>query len=335
MTHRAELPVDAGMTPAPLDPPRQNKCIMLSAPSSTAASPAPPSASTLPNKNGLYYTRWALVAVFGYLLLGDFCLQFMETVMPSIMPLQLDAAGASNTVKAVVMGTIAAFFNMVMNPYISFKSDGMRTAWGRRRPILLWMTPFVCLALILIAYAPEVSRWLQEGLGLGTAVSGGMLPAAPDMAMLVVTLAGAVIIFQLFNNLMAPVFYYLFVDVVPDAFMGRFIALFRIVGALAGYVFNMWIFPHAMTHTRVIYVGAALFYGVGFLIMTLRVKEGVYSPPVHEKTASMWEKARVYVKECYSHQPFSCTCCTGAGAPMAARIIMCRHGSEGNAALQN
>lgn len=67
--------------------------------------------SSLPNKNGLFYTTRGLVVVFSYLLIGDFCLQFMEAVMPSIMPLQLDAAGASNTVKAGVLGTTSALFN--------------------------------------------------------------------------------------------------------------------------------------------------------------------------------------------------------------------------------
>ena len=155
--------------------------------------------AALPNKNGLYYTKWGLVIVFFYLLIGDFCLQFMEAVAPSIMPLQLDAAGASNTVKAAVLGTTSALFNLMLNPYISFKSDGMRTAWGRRRPILLCMTPFVCLALVLIAFVPEISHGLQKA-GLGEALRGGLLPKDPSMAMMVATLAFAGIIFQIFDG---------------------------------------------------------------------------------------------------------------------------------------
>lgn len=261
----------------------------------------PPSDTAI--KNGLHYTKWGLVVVFFYLLIGDFCLQFMEAVLPAIMPLQLDAAGASNTVKAAVLGTTASFFNLILNPYISFKSDGMRTAWGRRRPLLLLMTPFVCLALCLIAYAPELSRALH-GLGLGALLRGGILPQDPSMAMLVVTLAFVVIVFQIFNYLMQPIFYYLFIDVVPDAYIGRFVACFRIVAMAAGYVFSMWIFPSSMTHTREIYLGAALLYGAGFVIMILMVKEGTYPPPVHAKAVSAWQKVRVYTKECYSHKHY-------------------------------
>lgn len=273
------------------------------------ATAAPESQSTdispnvLPGKNGLSYTRWGLVTLFGYLLLGDFCLQFMEQVLPSIMPLQLDAAGASNVIKAAVIGTLAAFFNMVLNPIISFKSDGMRTPFGRRRPILLAMTPFVTLALIFVAYAPEISQIVKLS-GVTAFLQGGFLPQDGSMASLVVTLALGVLLFQLFNNLMQPVFYYFFVDVVPDTHMARFISLFRMVGMIASYIFSMWVFPHAITHTREIYLGAAVFYCVGFLIMVLKVKEGDYPPPVHDKRARLREKVAIYFRECYSNRHY-------------------------------
>jgi len=276
---------------------------MISTPDAPTLASSASSPASLAQKNGLYYTKWGLATLFGYLLLGDFCLQFMEAVVPSIMPLQLDAVGASNTIKAAVLGTSTAFFNMVLNPYISFKSDGMRTSWGRRRPILLWMMPGVCVALILIAFAPEISRGLR-GLGLGKILHGGVLPADPSMAVMVVTLAFSVIVFQIFNYLMQPVFYYLFVDVVPDHYIGRFVALFRVVATLATFIFQSSIYPHAMTHTRVIYLGSALLYGVGFLVMILKVKEGIYPPPVHGKGLSAWDKTRAYVRECYSHKHY-------------------------------
>jgi len=270
---------------------------------SSTASASVSEGSNLRCKNGIYYTRWGLVVLFAYLLLGDFCLQFMEAVVPSIMPLQLDAAGASNTIKAAVMGTSTAFFNMVLNPYISFKSDGMRTAWGRRRPILLLMTPFVCLALVLVAFAPEISRILQV-LGLGKILHGGILPADPSMSLMVVALAFSVIVFQIFNYLMQPVFYYLFVDVVPDHYIGRFVALFRVVATMASLIFQSCIYSHAMTHTRAIYLGSAVLYAVGFLVMILKVKEGTYPPPVHGKIVSAWGKVRTYARECYSHRHY-------------------------------
>jgi len=259
--------------------------------------------STIPPKNGLTYTKWGLVALFGFLLLGDFCFQFMEAVLPKIMPLQLDAAGASNLLKAGVIGSTSAFFNLALNPLISFKSDAMRTSWGRRRPILLWMTPFVCLALACIAFAPEIAVELRS-MGLDRFLSGGILPKDPTMASLVVILALGTIIFEIFNFLMLPVFHYLFVDVVPDAYMGRFMALFRMVATAAAYIFNAWVFPFALSHTREIYLGSALLYGIGFFVMILMVKEGDYPPPVHRKATPFLDKVRLYIRECYTHSHY-------------------------------
>ena len=48
------------------------------------------------------------------------------------------------------------------------------------------------------------------------------------------------------------VYYYLFNDVVPAAFLGRFVALFGIVGSGAGFVFNLLVFPYAQTHDQTI-----------------------------------------------------------------------------------
>jgi predicted MFS family arabinose efflux permease len=92
--------------------------------------------------------------------------------------------------------------------------------------------------------------------------------------------------------------------VVPDAFMGRFMALFRVVGTLSGFVFNTWIYGHAMTHTRIIYLGIAAIYFIGFIGMCLLVKEGDYPPPVHGKGLGLRGSIKVYFKECYSHRHY-------------------------------
>ncbi len=109
------------------------------------------------------------------------------------------------------------------------------------------------------------------------------------------------VLFQFFNLCLIPIYYYLFVDVVPDAVMGRFMALFRVVATLSSYFFNTFLFGHALTHTREIYVGAALLYLVGFGIMVWRVREGEYPPPVHDKRLDFWKSVRLYTRECYSH----------------------------------
>jgi len=254
-------------------------------------------------KNGLTYTRMGLMALFGYLLMGDFCLQIMEMVIPSVMPLQLAEAEAPDTVKAILMVSMVSLFNLTINPLVSFRSDNVRTRWGRRIPFLLAMTPCVVATLVAIAYAPEIAAFLQargwQILGLERILSNN-----PSMGTLMLVMTVGVVFFQIFNYIMAPVFYYLFIDVVPDAYMGRFMALFRIVATLATFIFHTYIFPHALSHTKEIYIGAALLYGVGFMIMSLNVREGTYPPPAHDLRMSPWAQVKVYIRECYSHKHY-------------------------------
>ena len=78
----------------------------------------------------LVYTRAALVNVFIWMLWGDFCLQVMEAVIPRLVPLQLKAYGTSSAIIGLLVGSIPAGMNFVMNPIISTASDRHR---GRRR----------------------------------------------------------------------------------------------------------------------------------------------------------------------------------------------------------
>src|SRR5689334_21296513 len=54
----------------------------------------------------LSYTTAGLVALFVWLLWGDFCLTIMETIIPSILPLKLQSLKASSTLMAVLMSTL-------------------------------------------------------------------------------------------------------------------------------------------------------------------------------------------------------------------------------------
>ena len=254
-------------------------------------------------KNGLTYTKMGLAVLFGYLLLGDFCLQMMEMLIPSIMPLQMGAAGAPDIVKSIMLISMVSLFNLTLNPLVSFTSDNVRTAWGRRRPFLLIATPFVSLALVAIAYAPEIAAfWKTTGWRIHWLE--GIMSNDPSMGTLMVVLALCIVFFQLFHYIMAPVFFYLFVDVVPDAHMGRFVALFRVVATFSAFLFSTYIYPHAMSHTKEIYVGISLLYGVGLMVMSLGVREGSYAPPSHDLRNPPLEQVKAYARECYSRRHY-------------------------------
>lgn len=248
-------------------------------------------------KGTLRYTKASLMVLFFYLLWGDFAFQLMETVVPAILPLQLKELGASNAVIGILLSTTPAFFNFFMNPVVSFRSDNLRTAWGRRKPFLMVATPFVALFLVLLPFAPEIGGRLNGTFLLN------WLNLAPHTVM-IAALGLALIFFQVANFCMLPIYYYLVVDVVPDAFMARFQALFRVVAALSAYLFNTFLYGHAMTHAKPIFIGCAMFYLIGFLWMCLKVKEGDYPPPVHDKRLGLIGAASVYARECYSHRHY-------------------------------
>ena len=110
--------------------------------------------------------------------------------------------------------------------------------------------------------------------------------------------------FQFFNMFVSSVFWYVFNDVVPTAFLGRFAGAFRVVGGVAGSLYSYFIFGYAETNMREIFVGAALLYFIGIGTMCLMVKEGEY-PPVNaeeEKAASGLAGVKLFLKECFSHR---------------------------------
>ncbi|MEI8078413.1 MAG: hypothetical protein WCH61_02140, partial [bacterium] len=100
------------------------------------------------------------------------------------------------------------------------------------------------------------------------------------------------------------VYWYLFNDVVPAQFLGRFFGAFRIVGGAAGASYNYFLFKYAESQMREIFIGATILYAIGIGMMCLMVKEGGY-PPLDEDTT---KKARglagvkSFLRESFSHR---------------------------------
>jgi len=243
----------------------------------------------------LRYTTLGLCMVFFWLLWGDFTMCLMETVLPTILPLQLKALGAPNMVMGLFLVTVPSAMNFVVNPIISFRSDRHRGPWGRRIPFLLAPTPLITAVLVAIAYAPEIGGWLH-----GFVAAHGSIA---KNSVIIGTIGVLLVIFQFFNMFISSVYYYLFNDVVPAAYLARFMAAFRVVGTLAGMTFNYFVFPHAQTHMRWIFLGAAVLYFVGFTSMCFGLKEGKYPPPpplVGNKTGLL-ASFETYFRECFTH----------------------------------
>lgn len=246
----------------------------------------------------LAYTRRGLVVLFAWLLWGDFCFTLMETVTPSILPLKLTALGAPNWILAVIINTLPGILNMTVCPWVSFKSDRHRGRWGRRIPFILFTLPFLCFCLTGMGWSEDLGALVRA-----------WLPPLRDVApatVVITLLAAFMVAFSFFNLFVNSVFWYLFNDVVPARFLGRFFGLFRMTGTLAGAVYYWFVFQFAESHMREIFTGAALLYFIGFGLVCLRIKEGEYPPPPPVAPGSRWarlkDELRDFAKDSFSHR---------------------------------
>lgn len=244
----------------------------------------------------LTYTRVGLVMLFTWLLWGEFCFCIMEKVVPSILPLKLKDLGCPNWLMGMILSSLPGFFNMTVCPWVSFKSDRFRSRWGRRIPFMITTLPFLCISLVFLGCSDSISLFLIENVPALRSAA----PATLTIALIAFFLA----MFEFFNMFVGSVFYYLFNDVVPAQFLGRFMAAFKIIGVAAGTVYNYFIFQYAESHMREIYIGSAILYAVGFTMMCLMVKEGKY-PDVEGECASDykgWGGLKTFFKESFRNK---------------------------------
>ena len=248
----------------------------------------------------LKYTMAGLMWVFVWLLWGDFCFTVMEYVNNSIVPLRLRELNAPDWAQPIIMTTVPSIINFTMNPVISTASDRHRGRWGRRIPFLLFSAPFLAGTLALMAFSPELGARLHSLVGAwgGWGVAG----------VSIFTVGLLMATFKVFDMFVNTTFWYLFNDVVPQAFMARFMGMFRVVASSAAMIYNGFFFEHAITHMRAIYLGAAGIYLVGFSLMCLMVKEGEYPPPLPRPTNShnvfkrVLAEMKTYVRQCLCHR---------------------------------
>jgi Na+/melibiose symporter-like transporter len=217
----------------------------------------------------LTYTKAGLFFLFAWLLWGDFCLHLVGAAMPSVLQVNLNSMGAPNWVIGLVLSTIPGILNMTICPATSFWSDRFRSRWGRRIPFLFLSAIPLSFFLLLLGYSRQIGEWLHG------AIQGGFSQTAVILTVLCVF----VFFFQVFNMVVSSVYYYLFNDVVPVELLARFVALFRVVGVLAGAAFNWFCLKYAADHMTEIFAIIAILFGSAFMLMCWKVKEGAYPPP--------------------------------------------------------
>ncbi len=247
----------------------------------------------------LTYTKIGLVALFAWLLWGDFCFSLMEAVVPSIMPLKLKTLGCPNWLLGMIMTTVPGILNIGITPYLSFKSDRYRSRWGRRLPFIIWTLPFLSASLCLLGFSEDISVVLQR--------NSSFLQQFAPATIAIGVICAFITVFQFFNMFVNTVFWYLFNDVVPPQFLARFLGAFRIAGTCASALYSYFIFQYAESNMREILLGASILYFIGFSAMTLMVKEGQY-PPIEDESDNKNKgmgSVKTYFKESFSASSLS------------------------------
>lgn len=273
--------------------------------------PAPASASEQPNaptrdekgrrvwKVGtLTYSAAGLTFLFLWLLWGDFAWSMKERAIQPMAQMLFKQFKASDLILGLMVTSLPAALGMLLGPIISVRSDNHRGRFGRRIPYLLIPTPIAAAAMVGMGFTPQLAEVFAAMLG----------SYAPDpVTCRLIVFGGLWTFFEIFTVIANAVFVGLINDVVPQAVIGRFFALFRIVSLGAGIIFNSFLMGHAEENYKLIFIALGALYGIGFTIMCFTVKEGEYPPPAPKSEGVFVERVfapiKAYFRECAAH-PF-------------------------------
>ena len=258
----------------------------------------------------LLYTQSGLVLLFFWLLWGDFAWSLKERSVPAVMQLMLKQFDASDTVTAILLSTLPAILGLLFGPTISYKSDRYRSRWGRRIPFLFLMVPVTTLGMFGLAFSPVIGAGLYRS-------SGGVY--FTEHGAVIISFATFWAIFEFATMMSSGLLNGLINDVVPQAVIGRFYGLFRVLSLVAGILFNFYFIGYAKTHYFWIFVGFGVFYGVAFTFMCLMVKEGDYPPSVEAESSidrSRLTAIKTYFRECFGNPYYVIMFASGAVATL-------------------
>ena len=238
----------------------------------------------------LSYTTGGLVLLFVWLLAGDFAWSMRDRAVPPVMQVLFKRFGASDLLTGVIFSSLPSAFSLLIGPLVAYKSDRLRTRWGRRIPFLILPVPLIVASLVGLAFCPALGVHLSHLLGT---ISPGV------NASILIVMASCWILFDVGCVSGNAVFGALVNDVVPAAVIGRFFGLFRAVGLLAGIFFFLNLMGKAEAHSMWLFLGIAVLYGIGFSVMCLKVKEGRYETPPEEtgEKPGWFDAVKTYFKD--------------------------------------
>jgi MFS family permease len=242
----------------------------------------------------LTYTFSGLIALFAWLLWGDFAWSLKERSIGQALQILLMKFGASDMLTGFLLGSLPAGIAMFLCPVIGYRSDRHRGRWGRRIPFILVPLPIVVLSMIGLAFSPRLGALFHHlcgahSLGLNSSI--------------LMFLGFFWVLFAFAGIIMNSVSGALINDVVPTAVLGRFYGAWRAFSLGAGMLFSFWIFGLTEAHYEMIFIVIGLLFGGGLLLMCLKVKEGEYPPPPPAEpdkgVKGIYEATRGYMKTCF------------------------------------
>lgn len=237
----------------------------------------------------LRYGLWGLLALVGWLLVGELGIAVRERWAQPIGLVVLRNVGASDTSIALLLSTVPAVISLLLVPAIGLRSDRCRSPWGRRRPYLLVSAPLGAGAMLCVAAAPTLAVWSHALLGTW---SPGLRALDLGFFCLFWTVfeAAAMTTVALFNGLVN--------DVVPHGLLGRLYAVLRIAGLGVAIFFNMSLFALADTRLFELLLTIALVFGLSIPLMCLMVREGAYPAPAPVRAMAPQVSAHAELLQC-------------------------------------
>lgn len=224
------------------------------------------------NAGTLCYTASLLTTVCCLLLLGTFADSLKVRSMGPILQLVLRNLGISNQTIMIFVTSVPSLLAIFGGPLVCCWSDRFRSRLGRRLPFLLVSTPVSALAMAGLAFSPR--------LGPALAAAAELDPGQTTVLLLL----GCWIVYQLTTIVNTNLFTALINDILPQAILGRFFGLYRMVSLAAGMLMGWYGFGLIEGHYLPLMLGITALYGFLFFGMCLALREGEYPAPETESS---------------------------------------------------
>ena len=216
----------------------------------------------------LTYTLGGIIALSFWMIWGDFVWAMKDRAIGPSSTLLFKQIVDSEFLFGLIIIGFPNFTNIFLQPIIGFISDRHRGRLGRRIPFILFTTPFIVTGIFGLGLTKLAGAWLHT-----------LCPDIPLKTAMLIFFAISWVFLDFGSTLAGSLFNALANDVIPRELIGRFFGLFRLVSLGAGFLYNYFLIGKVETHTMWIFLGVGTIYGVGLLLMCMKVKEGQYPPP--------------------------------------------------------